>query len=82
MRDDGTGFEMVMAEIFRPNMEGIETIRTLRRNHSGIPIIAMSGDTGMRTQDYLYAAGTFGTTVVLTTFENRVLLAAIEKALA
>jgi DNA-binding response OmpR family regulator len=78
-----TTVDLVLTDIFMPNMEGIETIRALRRHHPEVPIIAMSGGTGFRAEDYLDVASSFGAIAVLAKpFESRELLAAIAKALA
>ena len=62
-------FDTVVIDIFMPEMDGIETIRELRRIHPGVPIIAMSGfvfkDKTHAAPDFLSMARAFGATEVL-----------------
>lgn len=41
--------DVVITDIFMPNGEGMETIRTLRRSQPGLRLIAMSGAGGWET---------------------------------
>ena len=45
----------VVANVLMPEMSGIETIRVLRRQHPGLPIIAISGLDDGAAQDALNA---------------------------
>lgn len=54
--------DAVITDIVMPQMEGIETIRTLRRDHPTLPIIAISGGSD---PIYLRAASALGATGVL-----------------
>jgi len=51
--------DMVITDIVMPDMEGLETILSLRRENPTLPIIAISGDTD---PVYLRAAGSLGAT--------------------
>ncbi|GIK80547.1 MAG: LuxR family transcriptional regulator [Alphaproteobacteria bacterium] len=65
----GQSFDTVVIDIFMPEMDGIETIRELRRSHPGLPIIAMSGfvfrEKTHAPPDFLSMARAFGATQVL-----------------
>jgi len=74
--------DLVITDIIMPEMEGIETIRILRRDRPDLPIIAMSGGGRGRSEDYLGVARTFGAACVLRKpFSPDDLLAAIATAL-
>jgi CheY-like chemotaxis protein len=64
-----SSFDTVVIDIFMPEMDGIETIRELRRTHPGLPIIAMSGfvfkEKSHPAPDFLSMARAFGATNVL-----------------
>src|SRR5579863_218608 len=57
---------LVVCDIFMPGMEGIETIREIRRELPGTKIIAMSGSDPYQRAHYLKAAQEFGADAVLT----------------
>jgi CheY-like chemotaxis protein len=74
--------DLVITDIIMPNMEGIETIRTLRRTYPHLRIIAMSGGGRMNPEGYLEVAKAFGAVRVLSKpFDNAQLFAAVEEAL-
>ncbi len=52
-------FDLLLIDIFMPEMDGLETIRVLRRSNAALPIIVMSGAMVERASmpDYL----SFGT---------------------
>ena len=41
--------ELIITDIYMPEMEGLEFIRTIRKGTSNIPIIAVTGDTDPRS---------------------------------
>lgn len=59
---DGQGIDVVVTDLFMPEMDGIETIAALRRRLPGVKIIAMSGRPGV---DYLTVARELGVTQTL-----------------
>jgi CheY-like chemotaxis protein len=56
---------LVVCDIFMPGMEGIETIRGIRRELAGTKIIAMSGSDPYQRAHYLKVAQEFGADAVL-----------------
>lgn len=56
---------LVMCDIFMPGMEGIETIREIRRESPGTKIIAISGSDPHQRAHYLKAAQELGADAVL-----------------
>lgn len=66
-------FDLVIADIFMPGMDGLETVRAFRRRQSTVPIIVMSGLTFQRlprlgalpSPDFLTTALEFGATYAL-----------------
>lgn len=72
--------ELVITDLFMPEKEGLETIRELRRDFPGIPIIAMSGEPGMPS--LLGIATRFGALkTVEKPFDRAEMMAAVEEAL-
>lgn len=53
-------FDLVITDIIMPDMEGIETIRELKKLDPKIKIIAMSGGGSARAMEYLRMAGMLG----------------------
>src|SRR5215469_7038458 len=51
---------LVICDIFMPGMEGIETIRAIRREEPAVKIIAMSGSEPSQQTHYLKAAQELG----------------------
>jgi CheY-like chemotaxis protein len=41
---EGGGFDLVVTDILMPEMEGLETVRALRRLSSDVPIVVITGD--------------------------------------
>jgi YesN/AraC family two-component response regulator len=71
--------DMVITDIVMPDMEGIETILSLRRENPTMPIIAISGGSD---PVYLRAAASLGATEVLRKpFSAHALLEALERML-
>jgi len=57
-------FALVITDIVMPDMEGLETIKRVRRSNPTMPIIAISGG-GSSQIDYLKFARKFGADAVL-----------------
>lgn len=57
--------DVVVADLKMPEMDGLEVVRTLRREHPEVPIIAMSGGFGEHTDLYLDVAVEFGAAAAL-----------------
>jgi DNA-binding response OmpR family regulator len=57
-------FALVITDIVMPDMEGLETIKRMRRGNPAMPIIAISGG-GSSQVDYLKFARKFGADAVL-----------------
>jgi CheY-like chemotaxis protein len=71
---------LVITDIVMPEMEGIETIRELRRGGSPVPILAISGGTAPPL--YLHAATGLGATAALSKpFAADALLGAVTELL-
>jgi DNA-binding response OmpR family regulator len=75
-------YDLVVTDLIMPEMEGIETIRELRRTVGGVPIIAISGGGTGRNSFYLKLARDLGATVGLAKpFNSRQLLDAMDHVL-
>jgi two-component system, chemotaxis family, chemotaxis protein CheY len=57
-------FALVITDIVMPDMEGLETIKRIRRGNPALPIIAISGG-GSSQIDYLKFARKFGADAAL-----------------
>ncbi len=57
--------DVVVVDLKMPEMDGLEVVRTLRREHPEVPIIAMSGGFGEHTDLYLDVAVEFGAVAAL-----------------
>ena len=76
-------FDLVITDIVMPRMEGIETLRALRRLEPTIRIIAMSGSNGGDDGFYLRAAVALGADATLQKpFKVAELRQVVEEALA
>jgi CheY-like chemotaxis protein len=83
-------FDLVIADIFMPNKEGLETIRELRGMTSHTPIITMTGSAAGNNRagvagnvDYLRMAEAFGATRTISKpFSRHDLLALVDQCLA
>ena len=82
----GAAFDVTIADIFMPDMEGLESIRTFRQHNPKMPIIAISG--AMMRQhhgwvpDFLSMSTRLGATCCLRKpFKPKDLLQAIEHCL-
>ena len=79
-------FALVIADIFMPGMDGIETVRALRLRQPSLPIIVVSGGgshfRALQASEFLTAALEFGATAVLQKpFKPRQLLETIRSCL-
>ena len=74
--------DLIVTDILMPEMEGIETIREVRRNHPRIKIIAMSGGRSAE-MDFLDVAQKLGADRVLAKpFSQGQLLDLVQELLA
>ncbi len=75
---DEVGTDAVVTDIVMPGMEGIETIRELRRRRAGVKIVAISGGGRSGVADYLALAEKLGADATLyKPFSRDKLLAAL-----
>jgi len=75
---DAVGADAVVTDLIMPGMEGIETIRELRRRRAGVKIVAISGGGRSGVADYLALAGKLGADATLSKpFSRDELLAAL-----
>lgn len=58
--------DLIVTDIFMPDMDGIEILRELKRRSNSIPVIAISGGSSSGNFDVLHAADLFGAARVLT----------------
>ncbi len=58
-------FDLVITDLIMPDMEGVETIRALKKLRTDLPIIAISGGGRGSPDNYLLIAKKFGANVVL-----------------
>jgi DNA-binding response OmpR family regulator len=73
---DGHPVDVVLTDLFMPEMDGIETIAALRRKFPRVRVVAMSGRPGV---DYLAVARELGVSCTLRKpFEFDELLAALK----
>ena len=86
------GADVVITDIIMPKIDGVEAIRSIRKEFPSVRIIAISGGgnfgisayrpTAITTSAYLAAAERAGAHVVLTKpFESKDLLQAVEQVL-
>ena len=74
--------ELVVTDLIMPEKEGLEIIRELKRNHSNVKIIAISGGGRNNADDYLELAKRFGANHILAKpFSNREFLNVIEEVM-
>lgn len=57
--------DLVILDIFMPERDGFETLRSIRRTHPGLKILAISGCAGGQLQRTLAFAREFGADAVL-----------------
>jgi DNA-binding NtrC family response regulator len=75
-------FDLVITDLVMPDLEGIETIMTLRKMRPTLKLIAMSGGGFGRAGDYLEMAATVGAARTLAKpFTNDMLLKTVREVL-
>ena len=71
--------DLVITDLFMPDVDGFEVIRTLARDHPGLPVIAMSGEPVDLGASMLEVAGQLGAVrVLLKPFTPEALFEAVE----
>jgi two-component system, sensor histidine kinase and response regulator len=56
-RGEGRSYDLILMDMQMPNMDGIETVQWLRRNHWSGPIVAVSVHVGQQDREQCFAAG-------------------------
>ena len=84
---DQSRFDVVIADLFMPGIDGVTFIRTLRERHPGFPVIAMSGvllgPSGRTALDQLQTIAELSDVICLQKpFRPNELLQAVAAALA
>lgn len=73
--------DLIITDIIMPEMEGIELISQLRKDHPALPIMAISGGGRSHNTDFLKFAKKLGAKVVLEKpFRREALLEAVNRA--
>jgi DNA-binding response OmpR family regulator len=79
---DKEHFSLVITDIIMPNVEGIELILRIRKEHPSLPIIAMSAGGRVNAEGYLKMARSLGANQILEKpFSIDVFIAEIRKLL-
>ena len=77
---ESQAFEIVIADIVMPEMDGIETIMKLKENDPSVSVIAISGGSRLGNYDFLGVAEKLGASrVFYKPVDNEALLAAIDR---
>jgi DNA-binding response OmpR family regulator len=81
---DGSAFDLMIVDVFMPNMRGFESIRMFHRRAPTVPLIAISGYAFSTTEpDFLRMATRLGATRCMRKpFKPATLLAVIDECLA
>jgi two-component system response regulator (stage 0 sporulation protein F) len=79
-------FDLLIIDIFMPEMDGLETMRLVHRRHPGVPVIVISGHAlpagGATTPDFLAMSTKLGAlTTLQKPFKSAVLLMQVERCL-
>ena len=75
--------DLIVTDLFMPNIDGLEVIRRVRNDHVDLPIIAISGGGRGQASVYLSAAKLFGNVSILTKpIKPKVLIREIEQSLS
>jgi DNA-binding response OmpR family regulator len=73
-------FGLVITDLLMPNVDGIETIREIRKQDASLKILAMSGGDSATHFLHLHAAQALGADEILKKpFEEKTLLAVIRR---
>ena len=79
----GASFDLIITDILMPEMEGIETIRTVRKSGCMVPILAITGGGSMDADGLLLAVKHLGATRGLAKpFRHSELLRVVAEMLA
>src|SRR6185295_10178478 len=77
-----TSFDLVLCDLFMPDVDGLEVLRELRRLPGDVPVIAMSGGGFGGTVDLLEVAKQLGAAEIIEKpFTQRALLRVITRVL-
>jgi DNA-binding response OmpR family regulator len=76
-------FDVVITDLIMPEMEGIETITSLRKSNPKVQVIAISGGGRHRPEDYLEIAQKLGAKKTFTKpLDRQKLVAAVQELVA
>ncbi len=74
--------DLVITDIIMPEKDGIETIMDLRRENTGLKVIAISGGGRSEPENYLHSARLLGADLTMKKpFTNKELLSAVNDLL-
>jgi DNA-binding NtrC family response regulator len=75
-------FDLLIVDIFMPEMDGLEAIRVVRKSKPELPIIVISGSAGASTPDFLDMATKLGAIEsIQKPFRPNTLFEVVEKCL-
>lgn len=81
-RFDSERVDLIITDLIMPEMEGMQTIRELRKRDPNVPLIAMSGGGRVNADDYLDTARLMGANHSLRKpFSRAALLDAVQELL-
>lgn len=81
--EDASGRVLVITDIFMPDCDGLEVTAQIKRQHSEVAVIAISGGGDAGERGYLVAAREFGADFTLPKpFRPRELRAAVDEVLS